>query len=125
MNIKKAIVLVVGEGPGNLILMHGVLQDQYEVKLANNGGAALGVMQQVPRPHLVVLDAALPEMDGYSVCQQLKSSPDTADIPVIFLQRQADEARALLAGGADVVLKPIAAEVLRARVGTHLQLRHS
>ncbi|MYN17910.1 HD domain-containing protein [Rugamonas sp. FT107W] len=125
MNIKKAIVLVADEAADNLILMHGLLQDQYEVKLANSGRAALDIMQQVPRPHLAVLDAALPEVDGYSVCQQLKSSPDTADIPVIFLQRHADEARAFRAGGADVVHKPIIADVLRARVDTHLQLRHS
>jgi putative two-component system response regulator len=125
MNVKKAIVLIVDEAADNLILMNGMLQDQYEVKLANTGRAALAVMQQVPRPHLVVLDDALPDIDGYSVCQQLKSSPDTADIPVIFVQAGRDEARAILEGGADAVAKPVEAEVLRARVDTHLQLRHS
>ena len=125
MNVKKAIVLIVDEAADNLILMNGMLQDQYEVKLANTGRAALNIMQQVPRPHLVVLDDALPDIDGYSVCQQLKSSPDTADIPVIFAQAERDEARAILEGGADAIAKPVEAEVLRARVDTHLQLRHS
>jgi putative two-component system response regulator len=125
MNVKKAIVLIVDEAADKLISMNGMLQDQYEVKLANNGRAALDIMQQVPRPHLVVLDAVLPDMDGYSVCQQLKSSPDTADIPVIFLQQHSDEQLAFERGGADVVVKPPVAEVLRARVETHLQLRHS
>jgi putative two-component system response regulator len=125
MNVKKAIVLIVDEATDQLIQMNAMLEDQYEVRLANSGRAALDIMQHVPRPHLVVVDAQLPQVDGYSVCQQLKSSPDTAEIPVIFLQRAVDEQRALACGGADVVAKPVIAEVLRARVGTHLQLRHS
>ncbi|MEV4780663.1 HD-GYP domain-containing protein [Burkholderia sp. LMU1-1-1.1] len=127
MNVKKAIVLIVDEASDNLIEMNRLLQKQYEIRLANSGRAALSVMQQVPRPHLVVLDTALPDIDGYTVCQQLKSNPDTADIPVIFLQTQAedDQERALMEGGADVVAKPVVGDVLRARVDTHLQLRHS
>ncbi|TFW16302.1 HD-GYP domain-containing protein [Duganella callida] len=125
MNVKKAIVLVVDEAPNNLILMNGVLQDQYEVKLANSGRAALDIMQQVPRPHLVVLDVDLPDIDGYEVCRQLKSSPDTADVPVIFLQRERDEPRAFEHCAAEVVSKPVSPDVLRARVDTHWQLRHS
>nr|WP_315214232.1 HD domain-containing phosphohydrolase [uncultured Duganella sp.] len=125
MNVKKAIVLIVDEASDNLIEMHRLLQKQYEIRLANSGRAALSVMQQVPRPDLVVLDTALPDVDGYAVCQQLKSNPDTADIPVIFLQAEADEERALMEGGADVVAKPVVGDVLRARVDTHLQLRHS
>ena len=125
MNVKKAIVLIVDEATDNLIQMNGMLEDQYEVRLANSGRAALDIMQHVPRPHLVLVDADLAGVDGYSVCQQLKSSPDTADIPVIFLQRALDEQRALDACAADVVAKPVIAGVLRARVDTHLQLRHS
>ena len=125
MNVKKAIVLIVDEAADKLILMNGMLQDLYEVKLANSGRAALEVMQQMPRPHLLLLDTALADIDGYSVCQQLKSSPDTADIPVIFLQRERDESRALGCGGADAVAWPVDADVLRSRVDTHLQLRHS
>lgn len=125
MNAKRAIVLIVDEAAENLIQMNGLLQDRYEVRLANSGRAALMVMEHMPRPDLVVLDAALPDIDGYSVCQQLKSSPDTADIPLIFLQTQPDEARAICEGAADVIFKPLVSEVLRARVETHLQLRHS
>jgi putative two-component system response regulator len=125
MNVKKAIVLLVDEAADQLIQMNSMLEGQYEVRLANSGRAALDLMQHVPRPHLVVLDAGLSAIDGYSVCQQLKSSPDTADIPVIFLQQELDEQRAFEHGAADVVAKPVIAEVLRARVDTHLQLRHS
>ena len=125
MNAKRAIVLIVDEASDNLIQMNSLLQDRYEVRLANSGRAALMVMEHVPRPDLVVLDAALPDIDGYRVCQQLKSSPDTADIPLIFLQAEPDEARALAAGAVDVIARPFADEVLRSRVDTHLQLRHA
>ena len=133
MNVtSKAIVLVVDGAADNLILLNSLLQDRYEVKLANNGRAALQVVQQIPRPDLILLDVALPEYDGYSVCQQLKSSPDTAGIPVIFLLDAGDgadegagEQRAMCVGGADVLPKPVVAETLLARVDTHLQLRHA
>ena len=125
MNVKKAIVLIVDEATDQLIQMNGMLEDQYEVRLANSGRAALDLMQHIPRPHLVLVDCGMSGIDGYSVCQQLKSSPDTAAIPVIILQRQADEARAFEAGAAEVVAKPVQAAVLRARVDTHLQLCHS
>lgn len=125
MNVKKAIVLIVDEATDQLIQLNGMLEDQYEVRLANSGRAALDIMQHIPRPHLVVADANLPGIDGYSLCQQLKSSPDTAGIPVLILQRAADEQRALDACAADTVAKPVQAAVLRARVDTHLQLRHS
>ncbi|MET0266327.1 MAG: HD domain-containing phosphohydrolase [Duganella sp.] len=125
MNAKRAIVLIVDEAADKLIQMNGLLQDRYEVRLANSGRAALMVMEHMPRPDLVIIDAALPDLDGYSVCQQLKSSPDTAGIPLIFLQSEADEARALGAGAVDVIAKPLVADLLRARVDTHLQLRHA
>ena len=69
----------------------------YRVLTAENGRAALDIMQHMPRPHLVVVDCGVPGIDGYSVCQQLKSSPDTAAIPVIILQREADGRRQALA----------------------------
>ncbi len=127
MNGKaKSIVLIVDEAPDNLIVMNGLLQDQYEIKLANNGRLALRIAQQLPRPDLILLDTALPELDGYNVCQQLKSNPDTAGIPIIFLLgsgRLASEQRSFCEGGAEILFKPVVAETLLARVATQLQLR--
>jgi len=125
---NKPIVLIVDEAPETLIAMNGLLQDHYEIKLANTGRQALHVAQQIPRPDLILLDVALPELDGYSVCHQLKASPDTAGIPVIFLLesgRTAGEQRGFCEGAADVILKPVVAEALLARVSTHLQLRQA
>lgn len=129
MDVKaKAIVLVVDETPDQLIQMNGLLQEHYEIKLANDGHTALRIAQQLPRPDLILLAAALPQLDGFAVCQQLRSNPDTAGIPVIFLvgpQRTAQEQRALGSGAVDVIVKPVLAETLLARVSTHLQLRQA
>lgn len=125
---NKPIVLIVDEAPETLIAMNGLLQDHYEIKLANTGRQALHVAQQIPRPDLILLDVALPELDGYSVCHQLKASPDTAGIPVIFLLESgqtAGEQRGFCEGAADVIHKPLVAEALLARVATHLQLRQA
>jgi len=125
---NKPIVLIVDEAPETLIAMNGLLQDHYEIKLANTGRQALHVAQQIPRPDLILLDVALPELDGYGVCHQLKASPDTAGIPVIFLLESgqtAGEQRGFCEGAADIIHKPVVAEALLARVATHLQLRQA
>ncbi|WP_296000941.1 HD domain-containing phosphohydrolase [Rugamonas sp.] len=129
MNVKpKAIVLIVDQSPDHLVSMNSLLQDQYEIKLANNARAALRLAQQLPRPDLVLLDVALPEIDGYHVCQQLKADPDTAGIPIIFLAEgdlPRHEQHGFMCGAADVLAKPVIAETLLARVRTHILLKQS
>lgn len=125
---NKPIVLIVDATSDTLITMNGLLQDHYEIKLANSGRQALHVAQQIPRPDLILLEAALPELDGYSVCQQLKASPDTAGIPIIFTLEAgqvAGEQRGFCQGAADIIHKPVVAETLLARVATQVQLRQA
>ena len=124
----KATVLIVDDAPDNLMLMNELLQERYEVKLANSGRNALRIVHLLPRPDLILLDVMMPELDGYAVCRQLKEDPDTADIPVIFLtaKNQAeDEQRGFREGAVDYISKPINPETLQARVSTHLQLKLS
>ncbi len=129
MNLtNKALILVADARADQLILLNSALQDQYVVKLADHGEQALALTQQVPRPDLVLLDVNLPGIDGLSVCQQMKSSPDTAAIPVLLLReagQDEQERRGFAAGAADVLVRPMLAEALRARVATHLQLSSS
>ena len=125
---NKAILLIADAVPDNLLWLSGLLQDRYEIKLAADGRAALRIAQQIPRPDLVLLDAALPEVDGYSVCQQLKRNPDTAGLPLILLVPSAQpeqEQRGYGAGAADIISHPLVAETVLARVALHLQLKHS
>lgn len=79
-----------------------------------------------PQPDLILLDVMMPEMDGFEVCSRLKSDPDTARIPIIFLTAKsdpADEARGLENGAVDYILKPISPPIVHARVKTHLALK--
>ena len=124
----RATILIVDDAPDNLMLMNELLQDRYEVKLANSGRNALRIVAQAPRPDLILLDVMMPEMDGYTVCQQLRADPDTVDIPVIFLtakNQSEDEQRGFREGAVDYISKPINPETLQARVATHLQLKFS
>jgi diguanylate cyclase (GGDEF)-like protein len=68
----------------------------------------------------------MPGMDGYAVCRELLAAPETSDIPVIFvtaLKSPEDETRALDAGAADFISKPVNAAVVRARVRTQLLVK--
>jgi putative two-component system response regulator len=124
----RPTVLIVDDVPDNLMLMNELLQDRYEIKLANNGRNALRVAGQAPHPDLILLDVMMPEMDGYAVCRELQRNPLTAEIPVIFLtaRNQAeDEVRGFEAGALDYISKPINPVTLQSRVSTHLQLKAS
>ena len=119
-------VLVVDDTPENLSLMNQLLQDLYQVKVAPGGARALKIARSGAPPDLILLDIMMPEMDGYAVCRELKSDPQTKDIPVIFLTAMADEAdeeMGLGLGAVDYITKPINAPILRARVHAHLQLK--
>jgi len=63
-----------------------LLEQGYEVRKAIDGQMALKSVHLEP-PDLILLDIRMPEMNGYEVCQQLKASEQTKEIPVIFLSR--------------------------------------
>jgi diguanylate cyclase (GGDEF)-like protein len=70
----------------------------------------------------------MPGLDGFEICRVLKSSPITADIPIIFvtaLDERRDETRGFDAGAVDYIIKPIHPSIVRARVRTHLELKRS
>ncbi len=126
-NCKKQVVLVVDDTPVNLDIIKGILGKEYTVKIATNGLTALKIVQKQP-PDLILLDIMMPEMDGYEVCRQLKSKPESANIPVIFvtaMSEVSDEVKGLDAGAIDYITKPISGPILCARVRTHLALRRA
>lgn len=90
----------------------------YDVVTARNGAEAVERAHQT-QPDLILLDVRMPIMTGYEACEALKQSPETADIPVIFLSAkgQDEEVEAgLRAGGLDYILKPFAVDRLLERV---------
>ncbi len=123
---ERQTILVVYDTPDNLALMSGLLKDRYKVKVANGGEKALRIAQTDNPPDLILLDIMMPDMDGYQVCQRLKESAQTRDIPVIFLTAKTeveDERHGLELGAVDYITKPISPPIVLARVETHLNLK--
>jgi putative two-component system response regulator len=121
----KLTVLIVDDTPENIEVLAGALKDKYRIKAANSGKLALKIAQMMPAPDLILLDIMMPEMDGYEVCEALKSQPNTSHIPVIFVTAKIsaeDEIRGLQLGAVDYITKPITPLVAMQRVATHLAL---
>jgi len=120
-----ANILVVDDNPANLKLLASMLKKYgYKVRPVPNGKLALSGARAIP-PDIILLDINMPEMNGFEVCQQLKSHETTRDIPVIFisaLNETLDKVTAFNVGGVDYVTKPFQMEEVLARVKTHLTL---
>lgn len=120
-----ATILTVDDISDNIRLITGILKDDYRVKGAKSGEKALQIARSDDPPHLILLDIMMPGMNGLEVCRQLKSDPQTQDIPIIFLTVKAeaeDVIGGLELGAVDYVTKPTNPAVLKARIRTHLQL---
>jgi len=119
-----ALLMIVDDVAENLLVLGELLQGAgYRVKVANSGHAALRGASQEPRPSLILLDIMMPELDGYEVLRQLRETPATRDIPIIFLTAlddPRDEERGLELGAADYITKPIKPAVVLARVRAQL-----
>jgi len=118
-------ILLVDDVAANLKILEDMLRgDGYRTRSARTGEAALRAAES-QAPDLVLLDVMMPEMDGFEVCRRLKSNPDLAGVPVIFLSALSetkDKIEAFSAGGVDYVTKPFQIDEVLARVATHLRL---
>jgi len=123
---KRNQVLIVDDIPSNLNFLSEVLYDEgIGVLLATNGKDALEIAKN-KLPDLILLDIAMPVMDGYEVCASLKEDPFTKDITVIYLTARTepeDILKGFETGAVDYILKPFNAAELIARVKTHLELK--
>ncbi len=124
---KKEIsrILIVDDVEANRFVLRDIISEMgYQPILTENGIQALKMVQHI-KPQLIILDIAMPEMDGYEVCQRIKENPDTREIPIIFISAfddPADIVQGFTLGGEDYITKPFIPEVVKARVGMHLKL---
>ena len=128
MTDMRSVILSVNDQPARNHLLRALLEPTYEVLLAGNGPSALQMVASSPQIDLILLDVLMPGMNGYEVCEQLKTDLDTWDIPVIFLTAMIDEAAeayGLGLGAVDFITDPIHPSTLLARVKTHLALAKS
>lgn len=125
-DVAGATILVVDDNPTNL----GVLVDYFKefgmrILTARDGEVAL-TRAQATLPDLILLDVMMPGINGFEVCERLKTYPATHDIPVIFMTALSsldDKVRGFEAGAVDYVTKPVQQAEVMARVSTHLRLR--
>jgi len=122
---RSANILVVDDNPANLRLLSQILGERgHHVRAVTSGLRALESVRMDP-PDIVLLDIRMPGMDGYEVCEQLKATPESANLPILFisaLDEIQDKVRAFSAGGQDYITKPFQLEEVIARVETHLAL---
>lgn len=122
----RSRVLVVEDSQLQMRVLLEYLEGQdMEIITAADGLEALKTTQEVI-PDLVLLDVVLPGMDGFEVCRRIKSSPDTAEVPVIIitsLRNQEDKLEALRCGADDFLTKPIDRRELMLKTGSLLKRR--
>lgn len=120
-----ATILIVEDNPKNVQVLGTILMDaKYRVAVAHQGNVVFDLIPKV-KPELILLDIMMPEMDGFAVCRQLKASPATLEIPIIFLTAKTetdDIVKGFDLGAADFITKPFRAKELLARVQTHITL---
>jgi len=123
---SKGNILVIDDTPANLNILIKILSGQgYKVHPVPNGKQALNAVEST-RPDLILLDIVMPQMNGYKVCSQLKASPRTKDIPIIFisvLDEVFDKVKAFAVGGVDYITKPFQAEEVLARIEHQLRIQ--
>ena len=119
-----ATILVVDNTPQNISILNTVLMDEYTVKAATSGEQGIAICGSMP-VDIVLLDVAMPGMDGFETCRQLKKNPLTKNIPAIFVTSKDEienESMGFACGAVDYITKPIRAEIVKSRVRTHLDL---
>ncbi|NQZ06370.1 MAG: diguanylate cyclase [Algicola sp.] len=125
MNSKQSKILIVDDSEINTMLLAGLLEDEHKIVTASNGEQ--GIEQAVNEaPDLILLDVTMPGMDGYMVCDELKTNVQTRNIPIIFvtaMDEMEDEARGLELGAIDYITKPFSPQIVKARVRNHLELK--
>ncbi|BCS97623.1 response regulator [Desulfoluna limicola] len=89
--MAKQTILVVEDSPTNMTLMTGpLIETGYQVITAVDGEEALEKATR-EHPDLIVLDVILPKKNGFQVCRQLKTAPDTQDIKIIMLTSKSQD----------------------------------
>ncbi len=120
----KATVLLVDDDIAFLKNASEALREDYEVSFAASGVEALELAAAGSVPDIVLLDVAMPNMDGYETLERLREIEDMRDVPVVFLTSMTtpeSELRGIEAGAMDYIKKPFVREILLARVRRHLE----
>ena len=123
--IKRPTVLIVEDNWELRALISSTLEPDYEVLVAENGLEGWHIAT-TEIPDLIISDVMMPEMDGFTLCNQLKSDERTSHIPVLLLTAKSDQTDQIsgLSQGADIYLtKPFSTRILQLQVHNLLEAR--
>lgn len=118
-------ILIVDDTPADIEALNELFQDEHETYAALSGQEGLELALSLA-PDLILLDLALPDMDGYEMCSKLGADLRTKDIPVLLIagREEAEEGhRGLNCGAADYLPKPFSQAVAQMRVRNLLELK--
>lgn len=125
---ETAKILVVDDIDANRFVLRDIIQEMgHTPVLAENGIQALKIVNKL-HPQLIILDVAMPEMDGHLFCKLMKENIETRDIPIIFISAfddPEDVVEGFNLGGEDYITKPFLPEVVKARLRLHLKLYYA
>ena len=125
--MEQKHILIVDDVTTNLKCAGEVLKDTFKLSMAKSGKQALLYLKKT-KPDLILLDINMPDMDGYQTMKSIKSNPDFADIPVIFLTAKSEsesEIKGFKLGAMDFIRKPFEPEVMLGRINKILQIEET
>ena len=123
---NKNTILVVDDMTTTLLLLHDLLKDTYEVKIAKSGTKALEILESPNDIDLILLDIEMPDINGYDVCKRIKNNETIKNIPIIFITgrtSQEDEEYGLNLGAIDYITKPFNKAIVKLRIKNYLDLK--
>lgn len=122
---EKQVILIVDDQTGNIALLSDILSDLGDIYFVTDSTQAYEKALQL-QPDVILLDIEMPQLNGFEVCQQLKNSPLTCDISIIFISALTEaefEFNSLSYGAVDFIARPFNREICRLRVQNHLILQ--
>lgn len=119
----KSIALVVDDNPESLGMVSAALEAEgMTVLVARDGNSAIQLTNRV-QPDVILMDAVMPDLDGFETCRRLKSGQNPTPAPIIFMTGLTDQehvVKGLKSGGVDYITKPVVVEEMVARLTTHI-----
>lgn len=119
MNVSRYRILIVDDEPDIVeFLSYNLKKEGFQIQTASNGREAIERAIDF-RPHLILLDVMMPDMDGIETCEQLRKHPSTSNTLIAFLTARSEDYSQIAgfdAGGDDYITKPIKPKVLISRI---------
>ena len=122
---SKHNILFVEDNLQMLTYLQNNMQEKYNVFYATNGKEALEKIESIPKPHIIIADIMMDEMDGYKFFKALSKNNNFNNIPFIFLTAKTtpeDIAKGFELGSVDYITKPFNLTELLARIKSHIEL---